>query len=101
MHTAQNGVYVPAGGPLARFLHQVDAIGDSGVRWNAVEKAQLKNAHTKGDAHFGIEFRVRAPGKLRDQEIELGPITQYAEDDFRGKPGIAGVECRGVKHQKI
>ena len=81
-------------------LHQFDAVLDGGVRRNALQIADLIEPHAQGDAHREIEL-ARAAGMVLDQEIELGAIAQYAEDDLRGQPGVARVERSGVGHQEV
>ena len=97
---AQQGVDESRGGGFVRALHQFDAVLDRGVRRNALQVANLVEAHAQRDAHLGIEL-ARAAGMVLDQVIELGAIAQHAEDDLRRQSGVAGVERRGVGHQKV
>ena len=83
-----------------RALHQLDAVLDGGVRRNALQIADLVEAHAQGDAHGEIEL-ARPAGMMLDQEIELGTVAQHAEDDLRGQTGIARVERRGVGQQQV
>ena len=83
-----------------RPLHQFHAVLDGGVRRNALQIADLVDAHAQRDAHLEIEL-ARPAGMVLDQEIELGAVAQHAEDDLRRQPGIAGVERGGVGQQEV
>ena len=52
---------------LWALLDQFDALGHRGVRGNAVEIAQLKDAHAERDADFFVEL-LFAAGNVLDQK---------------------------------
>ena len=56
---------------------------------NAVEIAQLKDAHAEGDPHFVVELGLLAAGEDFYQVIELRLITKAAEYDAFGQGQIA------------
>ena len=101
IHFAQHGIHEWRGGALVRAFDQFHAFGHGGVGGNAVQIAQLENAHAQGDANFEIELRLRTPREMGDQEIELALITQASEDQSFGERGIAGIERGGFLAQEI
>ena len=65
------------------------------MRRDAIEIAQLVNAHPESDADFGLG---RAGNAASDQIIELGLIAEASENDFRSEAGVARVEmCRTLQ----
>jgi nucleoside-diphosphate-sugar epimerase len=82
----------------AQTLHQFDAFADGGVRRDAIEVAQLVDAHTECDADFGLG---RSRNTASDQVIELGLIAEASEDYFGGERGVARIEMRGALQQKV
>ena len=65
------------------------------MRRDAIEIAQLINAHAQSDADFGLG---RAGNAASDQIIELGLIAEASENDFRSEAGVARVEmCRTLQ----
>lgn len=82
----------------AKTLHQLDAFADGGVRRDAIEIAQLVDAHAERDADFGLGGTWNAAG---DQVIELGLVAKASEDDFGGERGVARVELRGALEQQV
>ena len=79
-------------------LHQLDAFADGGMRRDAIEIAELINAHAESDADFRIGRTRHAPG---DQIIQLGLIAEASEDNLGGKPGVARVELDGTLQQEV
>ena len=63
------------------------------MRGDAIEIAELINAHPKSDADFRIGRTGDAAG---DQIIELGLIAEASEDDFGSQAGVAGIELGGT-----
>ena len=72
-------------------LDQLDAFGHRGVRRDAIEIAQLKDAHAERDAHFVVELGLLAAGEDVDQVIQLRLISQAAKYDAFGQCEIARV----------
>ena len=95
---SQNGVDQSGSRRFVSALHQFDAFTDGGMRRDAIEIAELINAHAKSDADFRIG---RARNAASDQIIELGLIAEASEDDLGGEPGIARVELGGPLEQKV
>ena len=62
-------------------LHQFDTFGDGSVRRDAVQIAQLKDAHAERDPDFFVELGLLTAGEDVDQVIQLRLISQAAEDD--------------------
>jgi len=91
IHFAQDRVDESGGRAFVGLLNQFDAVGDRGVGGDAVEIAQLEDAHAEGDAHFIIELGLLSTGEMLDEVIELGLISQAAEDDAFGEGEIARV----------
>ena len=95
---AQNRVHQSGGGRFVRALHQFDAFADGGMRRDAIEIAQLVDAHAQSDADFGLR---RARDTASDQIVELGLVAEASEDDFRGEAGVARIELRRALQKKI
>ena len=68
------------------------------MRRNAIQIAELINAHAESDAHFRFGRTRNAPG---NQIIELGLIAEASEDDLGGEPGVARVELDGTLQQEV
>ena len=81
-----------------RALHQFNAFAHGSVRRDAIEIAQLVNAHAESDADFGLGRTRNAAG---DQIIELRLEAEASENDFRGEAGVARVELRRTLQKKI
>jgi hypothetical protein len=79
-------------------LHQLHAFADSGMRRDAIQIAELINAHAQRDTDFGIG---RTRDAASDQIIELGLIAETPEDDLGGEAGIARVELSGALEQQV
>ena len=83
-----------------RALDEVDRVGDSGMGRNPLQVAELINSHAEGDADLDIEL-LAAAGIVLDEEIELRAISQCAEDDLGGEPGVARVDSGGMGEKEI
>ncbi len=68
------------------------------MRRDAIQIAELINAHAKSDANFRIG---RARNAASDQIIELGLIAEASEDDLGSEAGIARVELGGTLEQEV
>ncbi len=68
------------------------------MRRNAIQIAELINAHAQGDLDFGIG---RTRDTASDQIIELGLVAEASEDDFRSEAGIARIELGGALEQEV
>ncbi len=79
-------------------LHQLHAFAYGGVRRDAIEIAELINAHAQSDLDFGVG---RARDAASDQIIELGLIAEASKDDLRGEAGIARIELGGTLEQQV
>ena len=73
------------------LLDQLDTFGDGGVWRNAVEITQLEDAHAEGNSDGVVELGLFAAGEMLYEVIELGLISQAAEDDAFGQGKIARV----------
>ena len=100
IHLPQHGIDEARGGALARALDEFHAGGHGGVRRDALQVAKLVDAHAQRDAHFGVEL-LPAAGVMPDEPVELRAISQHAEDDGGGEPGVAGIESGGAGEQQI
>ena len=58
---------------------------------DAVEIAKLEDAHAEGDAHFVVELGLLAAGEMLYEVVQLGLISQAAQDDAFGQCEIARV----------
>ena len=76
---SQNGVHQSGSGRFVSALYQLDAFAHRGMGWNAVQIAELIDAHAQRDEHFGIG---RTRNAASDQIIELGLITEASKNDF-------------------
>ena len=95
---SQDRVDQSRGGRFVNALHQLHAFTDGGMRRNAIEIAELINAHAKSD----LDFRIgRARDAASDQIIELGLIAEASKDDLGGEAGIARVELGGALEQEV
>jgi len=94
----QNGVDQCRGGRFVRALHQLDAFADGGMRRDAIEIAQLIDAHAESDADLGLG---RAGNTASDQIIELRLVAEASENDFRGEAGVARVELHRALQKKV
>ena len=83
---------------FVRALHQLNAFADGGVRRDAIEIAQLVDAHAESDADLVVKRARCAQG---DQIIELGLVAEASEDNFGGERGVARVEMRAALQQKV
>jgi len=70
------------------LLHQFDAVGHGCMRRDAVEIAQLKDAHLQRDAYFVVEFGLLAAGEVFDEVTQLCLISQAAKYDTFGEGEI-------------
>ena len=68
------------------------------MRRNAIQIAQLINAHAQSDLNFGLG---RTRNAASDQIIELGLIAKTSEDDLRSEAGIARIELGGALEQQV
>ena len=73
------------------LLDQFDAFGHGGVGGDAVEIAQLEDAHAEGDAHDVVELGLLAAGEEFDQVVQLRLMPQASKRDAFGESEIAGV----------
>ena len=73
------------------LLDELDAFGHRGVGRDAVEIAQLEDAHAEGDADDVVELGLFAAGEEFDQVIQLRLISQAAQYDAFGQGEIARV----------
>lgn len=81
-----------------RALHQFDAFADGSVWGNAIEIAELIDAHAKGDADFDVGRTRNTAG---DQIIELRLIAEASEDNLGREACVARVELGGALEEQV
>jgi len=94
---SENGIDEWACRCFAGLLDQLHALGDGGVRRDAVEILQLIAADAQRGAHLGIESFHLAPRAGGDRGVERALPAQTTQNDLRGEPVVAAAK---VPHQR-
>ena len=97
---AQNRICKPSRSRFMMF-HELDTFVNCCVRRNSVKISQLKDCGTQRDNHRAIKLRNFAARIKRNQVIELGLISQTAENDLRSKPRVAALERPAVLQKSV